>query len=95
MEEKPKAFPQQEQLHQPGLEHLMVPQPEFIRQGYLSARKLKGKKALISGGDSGIGRAIAVHFAHEGADIAIIYLIEDKDAEETQKWWKLQVSVVF
>ncbi len=85
MEDKPKAFPPQEQAKQPGLEHIMAPQPEFIRPGYLSARKLKGKKALISGGDSGIGRAIAVHFAHEGADVAIIYLKEDKDAEETRK----------
>ncbi|MFM6976104.1 MAG: SDR family oxidoreductase [Sphingobacteriaceae bacterium] len=83
--EKPKKFPAQEQEKQPGKEHLMVPQPEFIRDNYQSSGKLRGKKALISGGDSGIGRAVAVHFAQEGADVAIIYLAEDKDAEETQK----------
>lgn len=80
---KPESFPAQEQDTQPGKEHLMMPQPEYIRKGYASCGKLRGKKALISGGDSGIGRAIAVHFAREGADVAIIYFSEDQDAEET------------
>lgn len=63
----------------------MQPQPEYIRKAYASSGKLRGKKALITGGDSGIGRAVAVHFAREGADVAIIYLSEDRDAEETQQ----------
>jgi len=59
--------------------------PEIIRKNYLGSKKLLGKKAVISGGDSGIGQAIAVHFAREGADVAIIYKESDKDAKETQK----------
>ncbi|SDR03066.1 NAD(P)-dependent dehydrogenase, short-chain alcohol dehydrogenase family [Chryseobacterium soldanellicola] len=59
--------------------------PEIIRKSYLGSKKLLGKKAVISGGDSGIGQAVAVHFAREGADIAIIYKESDKDAKETQK----------
>ncbi|TZF99029.1 SDR family oxidoreductase (plasmid) [Chryseobacterium panacisoli] len=59
--------------------------PEIIRNDYQGSRKLKGKKAVISGGDSGIGQAVAVHFAREGADIAIIYKESDADAKETQK----------
>jgi NAD(P)-dependent dehydrogenase (short-subunit alcohol dehydrogenase family) len=81
---KPTSFPAQEQEQQPGKEHLMIPQPEYVRKGYTSSGKLRGKKALISGGDSGIGRAIAVHFALEGADVAIIYFSEERDAEETR-----------
>ena len=82
--DKPESFPAQEQETQPGKEHLMIPQPEYMRKGYESSGKLRGKKALISGGDSGIGRAVAVHFAREGADVAIIYFSEDQDAEETR-----------
>lgn len=85
MENKPNQFPPQKQKEQPGKEYLMNPKPEYIRSGYSSCGKLRGKKALISGGDSGIGRAVAVHFAQEGADVAIIYLSEDVDAEETKK----------
>ncbi len=59
--------------------------PEIIKPDYAGSNKLLHKKALISGGDSGIGQAVAVHFAREGADIAIIYLKSDKDAKETQK----------
>ncbi|MBB6370409.1 SDR family oxidoreductase [Chryseobacterium shigense] len=59
--------------------------PEIIRKDYQGSRKLLGKKAVISGGDSGIGQAVAVHFAREGADIAIIYKESDDDAEETKK----------
>ncbi|MGG5207991.1 SDR family oxidoreductase [Chryseobacterium sp. MIQD13] len=59
--------------------------PEIIRNDYEGSRKLFGKKAIISGGDSGIGQAVAVHFAREGADIAIIYKESDDDAGETKK----------
>ncbi|MCT2406386.1 SDR family oxidoreductase [Chryseobacterium antibioticum] len=58
--------------------------PEIIRNDYEGSRKLKGKKAVISGGDSGIGQAVAVHFAREGADVAIIYNESDDDAKETK-----------
>ncbi|MGB3151695.1 MAG: SDR family oxidoreductase, partial [Maribacter sp.] len=69
----------------PGKEYKMQPTPEIIRKGYKGSEKLKGKVALITGGDSGIGRSVAVHFAREGANIAIVYLEEDKDAHETKK----------
>ncbi|MBW8523637.1 SDR family oxidoreductase [Chryseobacterium chendengshani] len=59
--------------------------PEIIRKNYLGSNKLLNKKAIISGGDSGIGQAVAVHFAREGADVAIIYQENDKDAKETLK----------
>jgi len=59
--------------------------PEIIRKNYLGSKKLLNKKAVISGGDSGIGQAVAVHFAREGADIVIIYKENDKDAKETLK----------
>ncbi|REC93733.1 SDR family oxidoreductase [Kushneria indalinina] len=69
---------------QPGDEERMDQQPEYIRASYRGTDKLKGKVALITGGDSGIGRAVAVHYAREGADVAINYLAEDEDAEETR-----------
>lgn len=74
----------QKQDKQPGIEAEMNPRPEYIKDTYKAAGKLKGKIALITGGDSGIGRAVSVHFAEEGADIAIVYLDEDTDAEETK-----------
>lgn len=80
---KPKKFPEQSQAGPPGKEFRMRPLPEVIRKGYVGSEKLKGKVALITGGDSGIGRAVAVHFAREGADIAISYLSEEKDAKDT------------
>ena len=72
------------QNKQPGIEAKMNPAPEYIKATYKSSGKLAGKIALITGGDSGIGRAVSVHFAEEGADIAIVYLNEDVDAEETK-----------
>jgi NAD(P)-dependent dehydrogenase (short-subunit alcohol dehydrogenase family) len=80
MAETPKK-----QNKQPGVEAKMNPAPEYIKDNYKASGKLTGKVALITGGDSGIGRAVSVHFAAEGADIAIVYLDEDVDAEETKK----------
>ncbi|RZJ76248.1 MAG: SDR family oxidoreductase [Flavobacterium sp.] len=82
---KPDTLPKQEQDNQPGDEYKMTPEPEVIRESYKGSGKLKDKKAIITGGDSGIGRSAAVHFAREGADVAIIYYNEDKDASETKR----------
>ncbi len=82
---KPKDLPKQKQTKQPGEERKMHPEPEIIRKNYKGSGKLKEQVALITGGDSGIGRSVAVHFAKEGAKVAIAYLEEDKDAMETQK----------
>ena len=73
------------QNKQPGIEAKMDPRPEVIKANYKGAGKLDDKVALITGGDSGIGRSVAVHFAREGANVAIVYLDEDVDAKETQK----------
>ncbi|MFD0713938.1 SDR family oxidoreductase [Paenibacillus sp. GCM10027626] len=83
--QRPTSFPAQKQERQPGLETAMNPKPQFISPVYLPAGKLKGKVAIITGGDSGIGRAIAITFAKEGADVAIIYLNEHEDAKETER----------
>ncbi|WP_374949234.1 SDR family oxidoreductase [Mucilaginibacter sp.] len=84
MENKEGEEIPEKQDHQPGVESEMQPRPEYIKPGYRAAGKLDGKVALITGGDSGIGRSVAVHYAKEGADVAIVYLEEDGDAERTK-----------
>jgi NAD(P)-dependent dehydrogenase (short-subunit alcohol dehydrogenase family) len=75
--------PAQHQPRQPGLESEMEPKPEVIPEHYRGSGKLEGRAALVTGGDSGIGRAVSVLFAREGADVAVVYLDEDEDAAET------------
>ncbi|SEB80026.1 SDR family oxidoreductase [Paenibacillus sp. GP183] len=84
--QEPIAFPPQHQDQVPGLEYLMTPRPIFDYPGYVGSAKLKGKVAIITGGDSGFGRAIAAAYAKEGADLAIVYLNEHIDAAETKNY---------
>ncbi|WP_413371883.1 SDR family oxidoreductase [Paenibacillus taichungensis] len=83
---EPVAFPPQHQDQIPGLEYLMEPRPIFDNPGYVGSGKLRGKTAIITGGDSGFGRAIAVAYAKEGANLTLVYLNEHRDAEETQRY---------
>lgn len=80
----PFNVPEQRQLRQPGIEGLMVPKPIIENPQYTGSGKLEGKVALITGGDSGIGAAVAIAFAKEGADVAIAYLDEHEDANRTK-----------
>ncbi len=80
-----QSFPPQHQEKQPGIEAEMTPRPEDEARNYKAAGKLQGKVALITGGDSGIGKSVAIHYAKEGADVAIAYLDEHQDAEETKR----------
>jgi NAD(P)-dependent dehydrogenase (short-subunit alcohol dehydrogenase family) len=80
-----KTRPKQKQQRQPGREYEMRPRPEPVAREYRACGKLKGKAALITGGDSGIGRAVAVAYAKEGADVSIVYLNEHRDAQETKR----------
>ncbi|WGL59775.1 SDR family NAD(P)-dependent oxidoreductase [Pigmentibacter sp. JX0631] len=77
--------PQQNDEGKPGKEKEMTPKPIFERADKLSAKRLEGKIAIITGGDSGIGRATAIAFAKEGADLALLYLNEHEDALFTKK----------
>jgi NAD(P)-dependent dehydrogenase (short-subunit alcohol dehydrogenase family) len=77
--------PPQKQEKQPGTEDQMKPRAQHKRPEYKACGKLEGKRALITGGDSGIGRAVAIAYAKEGADVAILYLNEHEDAERTKK----------
>jgi len=78
-------YPAQHQERQPGIESQMNPLPVFDNPDYVGSGKLKDKVAVITGGDSGQGRAIAIAFAKEGADIVIVYLNEHDDAAETKR----------
>ena len=81
-----EGFPEQEQ-EQPGKTEQTMPEPDHGEETYRGSGKLTGKRALITGGDSGIGRAVAIAFAREGADVAISYLDEEQeDAETTGSW---------
>src|SRR4051794_26492835 len=80
-------FPKQTQTTYPGSPSEMSPKPDHGEESYVGLGRLEGRSALITGGDSGIGRAVAIAFAREGADVAISYLPEEEeDAAETCEW---------
>ncbi|WP_168119718.1 SDR family oxidoreductase [Paenibacillus sp. HB172176] len=82
---KKPIFPPQNQNQQPGIESEMLPLPVFETPAYKAAGKLAGKVAIITGGDSGIGRAVAVAYAKEGAELSIVYKNEHGDAKKTEQ----------
>src|SRR3954468_23910578 len=85
MPKEKKVRPPQHQRRQPGRQYKMRPQPKSGASDYLGSGKLRDRVALITGGDSGIGRAVAVLYAKEGADVAVVYFNEHKDARETKR----------
>jgi NAD(P)-dependent dehydrogenase (short-subunit alcohol dehydrogenase family) len=85
MSESKQQRPPQSQDRQPGIEAEMRPQPRDRMEGWKAAGKLQGKRAIVTGGDSGIGRAVAIGFAKEGADVVVLYKDEHQDAEETKR----------
>jgi NAD(P)-dependent dehydrogenase (short-subunit alcohol dehydrogenase family) len=84
-DERPTSFPPEVQNQRPGIESEMRPQPADRAEHYHASGKLEGKVAIVTGGDSGIGRSVVIHFAKEGADILVSYLNEHGDAEETKR----------
>ena len=85
MPKQKKLQPPQHQRRQPGREHKMKPRPRAEDEKHHGSGKLQGKVAIITGGDSGIGRAVAIAFAKEGAQISVVYLEEQRDANETKR----------
>ena len=85
MTDEPKPPMPEQQQPMPGSSAAMDPQPDYGEDSYKGSGKLEGKKAIITGGDSGIGRAVALAFAREGADVLISYLNEEEDAQETRR----------
>src|SRR5690606_41233078 len=83
-EVKPPLPEQQQEV--PGRTDAMDPRPDHGEDSYRGSGRLEGKKAVITGGDSGIGRAVAIAYAREGADVLISYLNEDEDAQATAQW---------
>jgi NAD(P)-dependent dehydrogenase (short-subunit alcohol dehydrogenase family) len=83
---KPRPPLPGQHLRKPGEEAKLDPRPQFEAPDYRGSGKLEGMAAIITGGDSGIGRAVAVLFAREGADVAVVYLSEDEDARETKRY---------
>jgi NAD(P)-dependent dehydrogenase (short-subunit alcohol dehydrogenase family) len=83
---RPKSVPEQQQAQTPGHEREMQPKPDHGENTYRGNGKLKDKVAVITGGDSGIGKAVAIAFAREGANVAISYLNEEEDARDAAKW---------
>src|SRR5438270_9676106 len=84
MADSEQTFPPQQQEH-PGSTALMEPRPRDTMRDWQGTGALAGRVALVTGGDSGIGRAVSIGYAKEGADVAIAYLSEDADAEETRR----------
>ena len=85
-EKEKVSFPPQHQDKQPGLEYIMDPQPIFDRDDYVGSGKLQDRVAIVTGGDSGIGRATAIAFVKEGAKVVIVYLDEHEDASFTKQY---------
>lgn len=83
--EQQQQRPPPHQARQPGREREMQPRPIYIRDDYRGSGRLENKVAIVTGGDSGIGRAVAIHFAREGAHVAVVYLDEHEDAQETKR----------
>ncbi|GAB6197166.1 SDR family oxidoreductase [Lysobacter xanthus] len=86
LDDKPVNPLPKQHLRKPGNEHELQVEPRFLAPGYLGSEKLKDMVAIVTGGDSGIGRAVAVLFAREGADVAVLYLDEHEDAETTREF---------
>ncbi|RYY11523.1 MAG: glucose 1-dehydrogenase [Alphaproteobacteria bacterium] len=85
MTDRPEPPQAEQQQEMPGTTNAMTPRPDHGEDSYVGHGRLTGKKTIITGGDSGIGRAVALAFAREGADVLIAYLSEDEDARETQR----------
>ncbi|WP_110929059.1 SDR family oxidoreductase [Bacillus massiliglaciei] len=84
-EQNQNSFPAQHQQHQPGTETKMTPEPDSVRSTYKGSGKLAGKTAIITGGDSGIGKSVAIYYAKEGANVTVVYLDEEIDAQTTKE----------